>query len=194
MTLGISWYRLRHHMRKALCNLPGAPELLARMNSPLVSTLAAEPEHAFRIAAGSAAGKPEASRYAVRCPVIDWSGACTAADGIAAALAAMGIEALEFLRAGGRQTTEQDQELVVSLCRARPEAVCILVKAWEPPMLDLLDFVRGIREQCGRKKPLIVLLWGGADGVTAADRETWQLTLGQLADPDLHVESVGQAV
>jgi hypothetical protein len=104
----------------------------------------------------------------------------------------MGIEALEFLRAGGRQTTQQDQQLATSLCRHKPEGVGILVKAWEPPLLDFLDFVRGIRRQCGDKKPLIVLLWGGQDGVTATDRETWQLTLAQLGDPNLHVEVIGQ--
>lgn len=193
LTLGISWYRFRHHLRRALCNLPGAPELLARMNSPLVSTLAAEPEHTFKMAAGRAATTSEAAYYAIRCPVIDWSGTCTGADEMTGPLAAMGIEALEFLHAGGRQTTDQDQELVASLCRRKLEGVGILVKAWEPPMLDFLDFVRGIRRQCGQKKPVIVLLWGGQEGVTAPDRETWQLTLGQLGDPDLHVEIMGQA-
>ena len=193
LTLGISWYRFRHHMGKALCNLPGAPELLARMNSPLVSTLAVQPEEACEIVAGRTAAKPDVIRYAVRCPVVDWSGACTRPDEITVQLGTMGIEVLEFLRAGGRQSTEQDQELAASLCRHKPEGVAILVKAWEPPLLDFLDFVRGIRRQCGRENPLIVLLWGGQDGVTAPDRETWQLTLGQLGDPDLHVEVIGQA-
>ena len=104
----------------------------------------------------------------------------------------MGIEVLEFLRAGGRRTTEQDQELVVSLCGRKPGGVGILVRAWEPPMLDLLDFIAGIRRQCGPKQPVIVLLWGGPDRVSAAELETWQLTLGRLADPDLHLEIIGQ--
>ena len=193
LTLGISWQRFHHHLRKALCNLPGAPELLARMNSPLVSTLAVQPEEAFELAAGRAADKPVAPHYAIRCPVIDWSGTCTRPDDLTVQLGNMGIEALEYLRAGGRQTTEQDEELAASLCRHRPKGVGILVKAWEPPLLDFLDFVRGMRQQCGQKKPLIVLLWGGQDSVSAADRETWQLTLAQLGDPDLHVEVIGQA-
>lgn len=192
LTLIISWYRLRHHLRKALCNLPGAPELLARMNSPLVSTLAVQPEETHEIAAHSTANNQETTRYTIRCPVIDWSGTGTRPDEISLQLGAMGIEALELLRAGGRQTTEQDQQLATSMCRHKPEGVGILVKAWEPPLLDLLDFVRDIRRQCGRRKPLIVLLWGGPDGVAATDRETWQLTLGQLGDPDLHVEVIGQ--
>ena len=105
----------------------------------------------------------------------------------------MGIEPLEHLRAGGRQTTKQDQELVLGLCQQKPEGVGILVKAWEPPMLDFLDFVSSIRQQCGRKIPILVLLWGEQDGITVPDRETWHQTLAGLADPDLHVESIGQA-
>lgn len=191
LTLGISWHRFRHHLRKALCNLPGAPELLARMNSPLVSTLAGEPEHAFGIADESAADNTGTDNYAVRCPIVDWSGA-VAGDDLAGPLAAMGIEVTEWLRAGGRQTTVQDEALVASLCRERPEAVGILVKAWEPPMLEMLDFLRGLRQQCDHNRPLVVLLRGGPEGVSTSDRETWQLTLGQLGDPDLHVESLGK--
>lgn len=192
LTLGISRYYLRHHLCKALCNLPGSSELLAHMNSPLVSTLAVEPETAPKFATGDAAGNAQASHYAVRCPIIDWSGACSGADDMSALLAVMGIEVAEIHHAGGRQTTEQDQELVTSLCRRNPAAVGILVKAWEPPMLDLLDFVRSLRRQCGRNKAVIILLWSGSEGVAKADRETWRLTLGQLGDPDLHVEYIGQ--
>lgn len=192
LTLGISWYRFRHHLRRALCNLPGAPELLARMNSPLVSTLASEPEYALSLSEGRAETPSGKTHYAISCPIIVWSGAWTDEDEMRGSLSAMGIEAQEFLQAGGRQTTEQDLELLASLCRRKPEGVGILVKAWEPPMLDFLDFVRGIRRQCGQKKPVIVLLWGGQEGVYAADRETWRLTLAQLHDPDMHVEVMGQ--
>jgi hypothetical protein len=61
-------------------------------------------------------------------------------------------------------------------------------------MLEFLDFVRAIRQQCGDKKPMIVLLLGDTDSVSASDQETWQLTLGQLGDPNLHIESVGQSI
>ncbi|HHH43502.1 MAG TPA: DUF2868 domain-containing protein [Gammaproteobacteria bacterium] len=192
LTLAVSWYRLRFHLRKALCNLPGAPELLARMNSPLITTLAAEPEQVPEPATDDAVRKPGRTHYALRCPVIHWSGVCSNPDEISRQLEAMGIEALDFLRAGGRQTTAQDHELVASLCKQKPQGIGILVKSWEPPLLDLLDFVRAVRRQCGAKMPVIVLLWGGEDTVRAADLETWQATLAQLGDPDLHVEAVGQ--
>jgi hypothetical protein len=50
-----------------------------------------------------------------------------------------------------------------------------------------------MREQCNRQQPIIILLWGGRDGVDRRDRETWQLTLRQLKDPDLHIEAMGPA-
>lgn len=192
VTLAISWFRFRHHLRKALCNLAGSPELLARMNSPLVSTHAAEPEPVLKLAQGRVESNSLVKDYALRCPIIDWSGAGHDVEDLSSPLLSMGIQPQEQLTAGGRQTTEQDQELLISLCQGKLEGVCILVKAWEPPMLDFLDFVRGLRRQCGQKTPIIILLWGGEKGITMADRETWQLTLGQLADPGLHLEPIGQ--
>jgi hypothetical protein len=193
VTLLVSWYRFRHHLRKALTNLVGAPELLARMNSPLVTTMATEPERALKVTAEANAGKTATNHYALLCSVIDWSGACPDKELMNEWLKNLGIEALEHFHAGGRQSTEQDQKLLVSLCSKRDsQGVAILVKAWEPPMLEFVDFVRGVRQHCGQQKPVIILLSAGQDKVSSADSETWQLTLSQLHDPNLHIESIGQ--
>jgi hypothetical protein len=164
------------------------------MNSPLVSTHAVEPESLLKMPQGTIAQNTATKNYALRCPIINWSGAAHDVKDISSFLSSMGVEPLEHLHAGGRQTTEQDQELVLGLCRRKPDGIGILVKAWEPPMLDFLDFVKSLRRQCGQKMPIIILLWGGERGVAPADRDTWQLTLGQLADPDLHIESMGQGL
>lgn len=193
VTLAVSWVRFRHHLGRALCNLPGAPELLARMNSPLVSTLAAEPEQAFTIPADDSMTKQPASQYALQCPVIDWAGACTDEAIVTGLLADMGIRVQAFYPAGGRQSIEADAALSRTLCRESREGIGILVRAWEPPMLEFMDFLRAVRRQCGDRKPVIVLLMPDARGVTATDRDTWQLTLSQLRDPDLHVEVIGKA-
>jgi hypothetical protein len=60
-------------------------------------------------------------------------------------------------------------------------------------LLEFLDFLRAIRERCDGPQPLIVLLWGGADGVADADIETWRVTLRQLENPDLHLEVMDAA-
>lgn len=194
VTLAFSWYRFRHHLGRALCNLPGAPELLARMNSPLVSTLAAEPEQAFKMPANDSTVKQQAGQYALQCAVIDWAGACADEAAMTGLLAAMGIRVKAFYPAGGRQSTEADAALGRSLCRQSREGIGILVRAWEPPTLEVTDFLSALRRQCGDRKPVIVLLMGDADGVTASDRDIWQLMLSQLRDPDLHVEVIGGTV
>lgn len=192
ITLGISWYRFRHHLRKTLCNLPGAPELLARMNSPLVTTFAKDPEEALNINADSDDSINTASDYKLSCPVIDWSGAGVDKVTIKSGLASLGIEALAYHDAGGRNSTSQDAELVTTLCQSDPAGIAILIKAWEPPMFEFLDFVRAIRQQCADKMPVVILLQGEvASAVSMADRETWHITLSQLGDPNLHIEILG---
>jgi hypothetical protein len=53
-TLVISWLALRRQLARALSRLPGAPELLARMNSPLITTAASQ-----RRAAAEAGYRPQ---------------------------------------------------------------------------------------------------------------------------------------
>ena len=192
-TLLVSWARFRRHLSHALPRLPGAPELLARMNSPLVSTAALQAETAAEIPFASQEAVPESTRYGLKCAVVDWSGTGIDADTMAGRLRAMGIEQQNRFAAGGARSTQQDSDAVASLCALRPEGIVVAAKSWEPPLLEFLDFLRAIRERCDRPQPLIVLLWGGADGVADADVETWRVTLRQLENPDLHLEVMDAA-
>jgi len=191
LTLFISWLRFHHHLAHALPRLPGSPELLARMNSPLISTSAPQPESVAEFDAGTGYSPSESGSYVLKCAVIDWSGSGVNSESAAKQLQTMGISCQDFLMAGGIRSTDQDNATIVSLCNLKPEGVAIIVKSWEPPLLEFLDFIQSIRAQCKRQQPIIILLWGGRDGVSGRDRETWQLTLRQLKDPDLHIEAMG---
>jgi hypothetical protein len=193
VTLLIAWLRFRHHLGRALPRLPGAAELLARMNSPLVSTAA-------RCAATAAATPPPGDGSApapapagTRCTVIDWSAGVGGSEELRAlepGLRALGVEPLSFADAGGARSTAQDTALIASLCAAPGEGVAVTTKAWEPPLLEFVDFLRNVRARCDRRQPIIVVLWGGREGVTGRDRETWGAMLRQLQDPDLHIETL----
>jgi len=193
LTLLISWSRFRHHLAHALPHLPGAPELLARMNSPLITTAARQPESVADIDIDTDYEATESGSYNLQCALIDWSGTGVNTDTATRQLQAMGISFKDFLPAGGTRTTDQDNATIMSLCRLKPQGIAVMVKSWEPPLLEFLDFIHSIREQCNRQQPIIILLWGGADSVTERDHETWQLTLRQLKDPDLHIEAMGSA-
>lgn len=193
VTLAFSWLRFRHHLGQALPRLPGAPELLARMNSPLITTAALQPETAAQIHSNSEPLAKGSSAYRVQCTVIDWCGAVENRAQVSAELQAMGIAPQDFLAAGGTRTTAQDNATIASLCKHADDGVAVVAKAWEPPLLEFLDFLQDIRVRCGKRQAIIVALWGGLSAVSESDREAWRLTLGQLKDPDLHLETIGVA-
>jgi hypothetical protein len=191
LTLAISWYRFRHHLGEALPRLPGAPELLARMNFPLITTFAPGPAPAFEMPEGGVQSGDGLGAATTRCTVVEWAGSIDNDQSVAKRLRALGIEPVTFLEAGGSRSTKQDAATVESLCKGSDAAVAIVAKSWEPPLLEFLDFVQSVRERCGRGQPIIVLLCAGSDAVSDSDRETWQLTLRRLKDPDLHLEVLG---
>ncbi len=193
LTLIISWSRFRHHLAQALPRLSGSPELLARMNSPLISTSALRPESVLELPANSVQAPSESGSYRLKCAVIDWAGTGINSARMVDGLQSMGIRSLDFMLAGGSRSTDQDRATIRSLCRLKPEGIAVIVKSWEPPLLEFLDFVQSLRERCDRKQPIIILLWGGENGVAEGDTETWQLTLRQLRDPDLHIEIMESA-
>ncbi len=191
LTLSISWFRLRQSMQRALCQMPGASELLARMNSPLVSTVAAEPEKTDSSHVHHVAEQTVSKPYALSCPLIVWSQACTDKVQMQAWCQQLGIDVQDYLQAGGRNSIAEDSELLSSLCRTSPDVVVVLVKAWEPPLLEFTDFVQQIRQHCGAKIPIIILLSSAMEKVSDSDRDTWHQALNPLADPNLHIETTG---
>jgi hypothetical protein len=193
VTLVFSWLRLRHHLGTALPRLPGAPELLARMNSPLISTAALGPESTAQMPSGNGNLPTQTAAYRLQSAVVDWCSTVENRAQISAQLQAMGIEPLDFLNAGGARSTAEDKATVAALCNQSGDGVAVIAKAWEPPLLEFLDFLQELRAQCGRRRPLIVVLWGGPSGVSETDRQSWALTLRQLRDPDLHLETIGTA-
>ncbi len=191
LTLLISWQRFHAHLRCALPRLPGAPELLARMNSPLVSTSALQPETtAVPDCDGGAYTLELASGAKTRCALIAWSGSVPEPEAISRRLPDLGIEPGSWQQAGGARSTGQDEATIAAVCKERSEGVAVVAKAWEPPLLDFVDFLRNLRDRCSHHQPIIVLLWGGGEAVSKSDAEVWYQTLRQLKDPDLHIEAL----
>jgi len=84
--------------------------------------------------------------------------------------------------AGGRRSLVEDAQRIAE-AREGAEAVVLCVRAYEPPMLEVLDFLQDLRSAIGETGALAVWLLGG-DGVA---RETWSRKLVGLADPGLVV-------
>lgn len=74
-----------------------------------------------------------------------------------------------------------------------PDAIALVVQAWEPPVGDYLDLIRDLRREAGASRLIAVLLYHqAADGDPVSPREEhvrqWRDHLGALADPYLLVQ------
>ncbi|HEX9640209.1 MAG TPA: DUF2868 domain-containing protein [Candidatus Krumholzibacteria bacterium] len=191
--------RLRGALRRSFRNLPGTGDLLARLNSELVESHAENPDDDDRMQDTHA----DEARLATtvggqRAVIVDWSEAASDHDKASDWLAhAAGLGAEHWHSAGGTRTPEQDQEVISAAAKEQKDSsVLILVKAWEPPMAEILDFLRALRRETKRERMLLVAPVGrDASGALVSadpdDLKVWQQSIGRVADPWLRLLQLG---
>ena len=74
-------------------------------------------------------------------------------------------------------------------------AVVVAVRAWEPPILEFVDFVTELRAALGDAVAIIIVPVAlGPAGEPAApldtDREQWTMRVGSIGDPWLSIRSL----
>lgn len=80
---------------------------------------------------------------------------------------------------------------------AGDRGVVVLLEAWQPPIVETMEFIKALRVSLGKTARLAVLLIGRPDGrtiftgVDASDREMWARSIHRLADPYLRLEAAG---
>jgi hypothetical protein len=200
--------RLRAALRRTFRRFPGTADLLVRLNSELVETRSQEPEAGAGddLATGATAASESGVRVAGRGDsatgrpmlVVNWSAAAEDAAVFRAWVAeteAVTVEA--WHEAGGAQSLAQDRQVVDAVAQGSLEhGVMILVKAWEPPMKEFLDFLRELRSASPRDRGLMVVPLGRAStGVSTAPEphhfDLWSSVLTRLGDPWLSLFRLG---
>jgi hypothetical protein len=171
----------------------GVDSVVDRLTSEVVSTRAVEPEPT----AGSApeeALKLNTSVPAGRYLAVNWSGVEVNITDVRHLLGRRpGCEVMELLSAGGAAALEADALIVKRIAlQPREVGVLVLVKAWEPPMLEFLDFMKELRTGTDCERRLVVVLLGlSRDGrigaPSAGDVTLWRRQLGTLEDDRLTV-------
>ena len=69
--------------------------------------------------------------------------------------------------------------------------VLILVKGWEPPLLDCMDVLRSLRTRVGSQTSLIVVPLALDVGAPRANElDAWHHAVSRLADPGTYVEAL----
>jgi hypothetical protein len=189
VTAAVTQIRLRAKVRTAFAETPGLTALLRRLHRAQLQTTADEPEQS----AGAPPQLAEPSRrdrtgtFAVG-HIINWSAVPIAAASLSARFSGAPVHA-----AGGASELAADEALIAQLRSDRVErhGVVIVVKAWEPPLLELIDFIRALRPALGEGREILVVpvACEAAQPVapSAQQREVWRRALGRVGDPWLHV-------
>ncbi len=170
-----SSFGLKRALKRAIMNLEGTSQLLYEMNTPLVSSTAETEESPFVQGKGGyrrLLSNP-AKHYSV---TLGW--ALEERD-ILLLHDSLGIGSDAHFAIGGSHTLEEDHA-VLSRCHGE---VLLYVKAWEPPIMDLMDsleMLAGVAERI-----TLLPIGTAADDYCPADREyrIWERKIEMLDHP-----------
>lgn len=201
--LVIARVRLGRVWNWTLTHLPGAPELLHRMNTEVVETRAMEPEippafaverpaegEPLRADDAAEASAPESPATGVHgpCSVIVWGDFDPEPETAKLILSrTAGFAMAQVMRAGAG--TLQDDKAAIEAAVSHAQPIAMLVKSWEPPLGDLVDFLADLRGAVGEVQPIAVVLVSAEplEAPSPTDLETWRSRLARVGDPRLRV-------
>ena len=190
ITLAIAHSRLQAAARAAFLAAPGLSAVLRRIHRAQIETRAVEPEAVNEGAPPIGRAERAAQRVSpdIRA-VINWSGVP-----VDASLFATTFPGARVFEAGGASAVQQDVALAKKLGDASgPGDVVIVVKAWEPPLMEFIDFLDTIREARGGESDMLFVLPVGLDHMdrlgagTPAQLKVWREKLAVVRDPRLRV-------
>jgi hypothetical protein len=192
----LAGWRFREAIKLALLNAPGVGEVVDRLTWEAVTTQSPQPE-----AGENGGASPEVPRGPLsvslgkRYAVVNWGGIESSDERVRQALSRRwNGEVTDVLHAGGVASLADDSNVVRAIAADSSGAgAVIVVKAWEPPMLECMDFVRDLRRAMRRGRGLMVLLVGmGEGGLWGAPRESdvvqWRRRLGTVTGEEVVVQ------
>ncbi len=77
-------------------------------------------------------------------------------------------------------------------------SVCLIMEAWQPPILEIMDFVKMVRSAAGKKTIISIMLAGkpGTESVftkpSETDRSIWASSVARLLDPYILITEFGK--
>ncbi|HEX6361367.1 MAG TPA: DUF2868 domain-containing protein [Albitalea sp.] len=187
--LALASLRLRAATAALLLDDPRVTALLDRMAAPEIETAAGTHDVApppVQIGAATAVHRPiTGSAHA-----LIWEGSLAADAARAYARRHLGLEVIDVAEAGGGRALAADRATLERLAADPAHALVVLTPAWEPPLLELLDFLAELRRRVGAEASIVVApVPDGPRAVTDVERATWEQAIARLADPKLYVET-----
>lgn len=181
LLLAFGGWRLRSATRRLLLDDPEVTALLDRLRTPSVSFEGDDLEGSLDIA--EALSGPERIAVEPGTVGIVWNSALTPAQA-SGWMEAPDIRVLSL--AVWDDAAAQRKRLGEELSGAA--RLLIFTKGWEPPLLEFLDFLDGVRSAIGPRTSITVVpINVAADAVEPADRDVWARALSRRDDPRLYV-------
>ena len=149
-------------MRRSFVEYPGSAAVLLRMKSPLVTTQSLESEEVNHL---GGAGIPLDDSLML----VNWAGALD--EGDLEQYEEVSVVPTENVLSAGLDTLSSDQLSVERINEFKPVRLLVAVKAWEPPMGELQDFLDALT-RVARCTLCLVPLFG--DEVTKLQLEQWR--------------------
>ena len=188
-TYALSRWCLVRGIKDAMIHTPGVPQLLDRINHKWVETSAESADESTSGNRSRTAQAHEVNLVGRHIHVVNWAGIGFDDHAIIELLDHhWGITVREVRQAGGAQELDQDQHVIDELAQAPNDtAAIVLVKAWEPPMMDLVDFLVDLRQAMGNGRPIVVapiaLRKDQLSVPSQTDLDIWRHKLETVGDP-----------
>jgi hypothetical protein len=187
LLLAIAALRLRVATKALLIEDPRVTALLDRMASPEIETAAADHDTPPPLTIGRA--PVPAPPITGQAPALIWEASLPAAAVRDYARAHLGLDVTSITEAGGGELAA-DRAALDRLAANGPQTLLVFTPAWEPPLLELNDFLAELRRRVGAAASIVVApVPDGPRAVTDVERAAWTRAVGRLADPKLYVET-----
>ena len=188
--LGIARGRLRWALHHAMLHVPGSDRVLDRLNHPWVETRAGVPAQTSPTGDDANPSVIAVSTRPSR-TLVNWSHFPVEETALKARL---GDELATVFHAGGTASLADDRQVIAQVSAEHAQqAVRVLVKAWEPPTLELADFINDLRQAIGPGVPIeVILAQANLEAVDRSQAQQWQHTLEKQGDPWLEVMAMPQ--
>ncbi|MCF6226002.1 MAG: DUF2868 domain-containing protein [Xanthomonadales bacterium] len=179
----------------AFQHFPGRQELLTRLNSAVIETRASEHEsNTDAFISASDTEKPQ--RISEALILINWAGFEFDNTKLLDDLMSIGqFTKKTMFKAGINCRLEDDEQVIAEISKLDAGApIGLILKAWEPPLGELADFIADLRK-IGSPQRMIYLLPLAIKSqallrVENNDLQEWQRFAQQLADPWITVHTI----
>lgn len=173
-------------LRAAIADFPGVRERWATADREHVSTQSPQRTEAANPELEAPPSETLTKLNLGAVHIVDWGGACGSLEQCQRIVdASLSMEPRSFQPAGGNRSSAEDDQVVAVIGEhyRQGDAIMVLVRAWETPTMDLLDFVEALRHATDVKTTICVTILNDTDSEQRGDTSIWQQMLGRLSDP-----------